>query len=190
MEIGRRELLTGLVAFAAVGVVPVLPAAAAPAGPTIHRLFLYDDDEAIRWQFSEVISDPFYAYSIEQLIPSSLWDFDAHLNFDSDKRLFSLRHVASGITFRQIHPHTAAFRFDYWDMAAAERPTWVDTTDIAIVGDGAVCALAGILRRPTLIDQSPLRVRFSPEPFSYRETPVVAEAKAAPPLDYYAHVED
>ena len=195
MEIGRREFLTGLAAVAAVAVVPAVPVAAAPAASNIRHLFLRAEEEATRWQFRDVTSDPLSRYSVQDLMPSSLWDFDAHLDFKQEDRLFSIRHVTSGFTFRQVHARTTAVRFDYWDMSADKTSawvdtTWVDTTDIAIIGEAAVCALAGILCLPTPTFKSPFRVRFSRAPFSCLEKPVVAELKTATRLDHYDHVED
>ena len=188
----RRQLLTGVVAVAAAGVVPAPPirAARSPAASPAHRLFLRDDNPATRWQFLEPVTDHYLRYSVKELMPSSLWDFDAHFNFEDDDRLFSIRHVASGVTFRQVHFGTPAVRFDYWDMIADERPTWVDTTDIAIIGNGAVYAVAAILQRENLIKRSPFQVRFWAERFSCNTTPIIASVAFASPLDHYAHAED
>jgi hypothetical protein len=199
MEIGRREFLTGLAAVAVAGVALAPPTRAAasavppgPPAPPVHRLFLRDDDPATRWQFLEPVTDYISRNCVNELMPSSLWDFDGRLAFEPRERLFSIRHVASGITLRQVHPGTSAVRFDYWDMTADERPTWVDTTDIAIIGDAAVFAVAAIFGLGDLAEQSPCRVRFWPAPFFCLgpTLPIIADFTPAPPLDYYPHVED
>lgn len=194
IELDRRALITGLAAVVAAGSVPALPipAAASPGPPAspVHRLFLHDDDPATRWQFLEPTTDHYLRYSVKELMPTSLWDFDAHLEFEPGERLFSIRHVASGITFRQVHFGTPAVRFDYWDMTADDRPSWVDTTDITILGNGAVYAVAAILARANLIERSPFQVRFWAERFSCNATPIIASVAPASPLDHYAHTED
>lgn len=114
------------------------------------------------------------------MIPSSVWYFDPHFALAEEEQLFTICHVASGMTFQQANPCTSAVRFFYWNVQAVEPPTSMDTDELCICGHAAFVAVSAILSRSKPIE-CPLRVRFPSAPFSYFLTSFDVEIEDAPP---------
>jgi hypothetical protein len=131
MEIGRRELLTGLAAVAVAGSVPALQAITASVA-SLGRMYTYGDTDTLE----------LYDAAREVLF-RSLWHIDL-----TDYDTGTFRHVATGLTFITDHDRPAIL----YRVRQIETGATVDTAAARIIGVAAfhLCsfaALAGSFRQ-------------------------------------------
>ena len=95
LKIDRRAIVTGLAALAASATVPDLPASAAP-----HRRVAFTSGRTYRsFRRTEETA------AAARLLPNSRWLYDLGLNCSpTATRRFSIRHLATGLTFSEAHP--------------------------------------------------------------------------------------
>jgi hypothetical protein len=190
-DTNRRAILTGLAAIAAVGIAPApaaahsLPRPSPPGEPEarlkqIHRYF--ERADAARWEFWGIGSQT-EQVGVFRRMRASVWHFDPNMQLPADKRVFTVHHVESGLTFQQCGPQSKALNYLGSDPEAElSTCSW---EDFCIAGHSAWVAFDDLtVHHPDDEITAPVFISFPDEPYEFF-TPPTPTIELAPPLRFF-----